>query len=139
MQPSKNHTYAALDVGDKRIGVALAKGESRLARPYKTLERSEGTIEELKAIIKREQVTELVVGLPRNMSGEETAQTAAIREFAEHLQTELGVYVNFQDETLTSVKAKEELENRGVAYNKRDVDALAATYILEDYLKEGVH
>ena len=128
-------TILALDVGAARIGLALAGRAARLASPYKTIAHTADSIEQLRAICEHEGVQELVIGLPRGMSGQETAQTTAVREYGEQLAAVLPVPIHWQDEALTSVKAEEELVRRGKPYQKADIDALAATYILEDYLR----
>ncbi len=127
-----NHILA-LDVGSKRIGLALASGIARLARPLTTLDADGDVIDQLARIITDEKVEQLVVGLPRNLDGQETAQTASVRSFTSQLE-QFKLPIHLQDEALTSHKAEAELAARGKAYNKADVDALAATYILEDYL-----
>lgn len=126
----------ALDVGSVRIGVALASGVAKLARPLTTLDATTFTLEQLASILSQEDVGTIVVGLPRGLDGQETNQTASVRTFADRLAA-LGLPVILQDEALTSHKAKIELEARGASYSKADVDALAATYILEDYLTSG--
>jgi putative Holliday junction resolvase len=126
----------ALDVGERRIGVAIASLEARLARPLTTLLHDDGLLAGLEKIIAEENVQLLVVGYPRNMSGDTTAQTRVIEEFTEELKRKLDLPVEYQDEALTSQKAETELEARGGTYQKGDIDALAATYILEDYLIE---
>lgn len=128
-------TILALDVGAARVGLALASRAARLAAPYKTIANTPDSIEQLRAICKQEDVKEIVIGLPRGMSGQETAQTAAVREYGAQVAAALPVSVAWQDETLTSVKAEDELTRRGRPYRKEDIDALAATYILEDYLR----
>jgi putative holliday junction resolvase len=125
----------ALDVGAKRIGVAIASSQARLARPMVTLENNQHTLEDIDKLIAAETVGEIVVGLPRNLDGEATGQTAETLEFSDQLRARFDIPVNFQDEALTSRKAEAELEQRGKPYNKEDIDALAATYILEDYLR----
>jgi putative Holliday junction resolvase len=122
----------ALDVGSKRIGLALASGVARIAQPLTTLDATGDVDGQLLAIIQREAVDVLVVGLPRGLDGQETAQTASVRGFATALQA-FNLPIHFQDEALTSHQAKTELAARGKDYAKGDVDALAATYILEDY------
>lgn len=131
-QPASN--FLGLDVGDRRIGLAVASSEARLPRPLGMIERTELTISRLKQIIEDEQIGLLVVGLPRNLAGETTNQTRAVEAFAADLEA-LNVPIVLQDESLTSVKAEEELKRRGKPYAKGDVDALAATYILDDYLR----
>lgn len=124
----------ALDVGEKRIGLALASPIAKLARAYKTLENSEQVWNQLVELIQREQVSTVVVGLPRNLSSNDTQQTKYVRNFAEKLQEKTGIEPVLQDEALTSRQAEAELRMRGDTYAKGDIDALAATYILEDYL-----
>lgn len=123
----------ALDVGGARIGVAVASSIARIAHPLTTLNYSETVVDEIGQIIKDEGVGILVVGLPRNLSGQETGQTASVQEFAKKLES-LGLPINFQDEAVTSAKAEAELQARGKPYTKADIDALAATYILDDFL-----
>jgi putative holliday junction resolvase len=128
----------ALDVGAKRIGVALADAEVRFANPLRTLEHSEDVFTEIAALIDEHNVTTVVVGLPRGLDGQATAQTQTVEVFIDDLKQHIQVPIVWQDEALTSVKAEAELaaRNKQGAYNKSDVDALAATYILEDYLNE---
>lgn len=132
----QRHTILALDVGEKRIGVAAADAEVRFAHPLTTLEYSDKLWRELAAIVKDQSVNLLVVGLPRGLQGQSTAQTARVEAFMEQLETEFGLPIQAQDEALTSVKAEAELNARRKPYAKGDIDALAATYILEDYLSE---
>ncbi len=124
----------ALDVGGTRIGLAVASTIARIAHPFLTILNSDTVIDDLRDVIKREAIDILVVGLPRNLEGQETAQTAVARAFAEQLAV-LGLPLHLQDEAATSVKAKAELESRGKPYLKGDIDALAATYILDDFLQ----
>jgi putative holliday junction resolvase len=130
-----NSAIVALDVGDKRIGVAVSIAHSRLARPLKTIVHSGAVWDELQDIFTQHNTHEVVVGLPRGLDGQETQQTKKVRDFVEQLGRTLHVQVHLQDEALTSVRAKEELEARGAAYDPTEIDALAATYILEDYLR----
>ena len=124
----------ALDVGGVRIGVAMADAELKFANPLTTLINNEAIWDALSALIQENQVQKVVVGLPRSLQGNETPQTQICREFAESLSERLQIAVALQDEAATSVKAEAELRSRGKHYEKADIDALAATYILEDYL-----
>jgi len=126
----------ALDVGSKRIGVAIASLSFRLPRPLCTLANDDQFFERLKGLIKTEAIGVLVVGLPRGLEGQETGQTTYVRDFVDQLKTHIELAVYFQDEALTSTRAEAELKARGKIYQKGDIDALAATYILEDYLIE---
>lgn len=136
MQASPQHHLLALDVGSKRIGVAIADAQTPFARPLTTLDQSAEVVADITDLVRQYQVAVVVVGLPRNLQGEPTKQTKAVEDFAASLGGYLSVPIAWQDEALTSVKAEDELAARGKAYNKSDVDALAATYILEDYIAE---
>ena len=126
----------ALDVGGKRVGVAMASLIARLPRRLTTLENNETLIPALQEIIEGENVGAIVVGLPRNLQGEHTAQTEQIEQFVAELKRELSLPIRFQDEALTSKKAEAELDAQGRNYQRGDIDSLAATYILEDFLSE---
>jgi len=126
----------ALDVGAKRIGVARASGDVRLAAPLTTIEHDDTVWRVLDTLIRSEQAATLVVGLPRGLDGQETEQTRQVREFIEVLKKHVSLPIVVRDEAVTSVHAEEELKRRGKPYGKGDIDALAATYILQDYLEE---
>ena len=129
----------ALDVGDKRIGVSVAAVGSQFPRPLMTLAHDETIFQQIQRLIDENSVKEVIVGLPRDMKGNETDQTRSVRAFASKLTAELGVTVHLQDEAATSLKAEAELRARGKPYEKYAIDALAATYILEDYLQGVKH
>jgi len=127
-----------LDIGAKRIGVAVADVQARLPRPLTTLENNGEIQGQIAQLVNDHQALVLVMGLPRGLEGQETAQTAAVRDFADALRPSLpaGLQLHWQDEALTSVKAEEELVPRGKPFKKGDIDALSATYILEDFLRD---
>lgn len=124
-----------LDVGERRVGVSLGDSIGRLASPLTTLEVDGLEIVRLQRLMLEHDVTDLVVGLPRNMSGEPTRQTELVRQFAELRLRGFGLPLHFQDESLTSVAAEQELEKRKKPFARGDVDSLAATYILQDYME----
>lgn len=126
----------ALDVGDRRIGVAVANAQARIASPLTTLIRGESTTHDIQALIDEHDAMALVVGLPRGLDGQHTKQTVAVEEFKSSLEHSLTVPVYWQDEALTSRQAESELKSRGRAYKKEDIDALSATYILEDFMRD---
>ena len=135
MQTTTPSTILALDVGERRVGVARASTMARLASPLVTLERGADTLKAITEIVQTESVSRIVVGLPRGLQGQSTPQTAAVAAFGKELET-LGLPLHWQDEALTSRKAEAELESRGKPYNKGDIDALSAVYILEDFLRD---
>lgn len=124
----------ALDVGSRRIGVALAHPTARLAQPLLTLERSDTTIDDIKKLISEHQVSAIAVGLPRSLDGNITQQTRDTIVFIKLLRATIKIPVFEQDEALTSRQAEAELIQRAKPYTKADIDALAATYILQDFL-----
>lgn len=133
---SSNGSILAVDAGEKRVGLAVASRVARLPRPLITLPNNSEFINKLTTIIEAENVDLIVVGLPQGLySGQDTAQTKWVRGFAEKLQQDIKVSIVLHDEALSSDFAKNELVDRGKAYAKVDVDALAATYILDDYMK----
>jgi len=131
-----SQSILALDYGEKRIGLALADTQARLPHPAGVIQTTETACGDIAVFIKENSASAVVIGLPRGLDGQETAQTALVRAFAQELATYTTIPQYFQDEALTSLKAHEELQNKGVRYTKEDVDALAATYILSDFLSE---
>lgn len=125
----------ALDIGGRRIGVAKGDTILRIAHPYRTVLVVDGSeLSELQAIVKEVEPETIVVGFPRNQSGEQTAQTETVQAFAEQLK-QFGVDTVFQDESLTSVIAEQRLREAGKPYTKEMIDAEAAAIILQDYLE----
>lgn len=126
----------ALDVGEKRIGLALASFVARIASPYDTVSNDQNIWQTLRDIIAKENITQLVVGLPRGLDGQSTGQTQYVETFAHTLAAEVGLPLHLEDEAVTSRQAEAELAARGKQFNRGDIDALAAVYILDDYLNE---
>lgn len=125
----------SLDVGTKRIGVATADTIVPIALPLETIEVDGQEITRILAMAKARNVETIVVGYPRNQSGEATDQTGYAEAFAKKLQPQLAIV--FQDESLTSVMAEERLKADGKPYGKGDIDAMAAAIILQDYLEQN--
>jgi len=125
-----------VDYGSKRVGLALANLESRLPNPYMTIENN-NLYDNIQNIINTNNVSILVIGYPRNLNGDKTKQTIEVEEFIATLKKQINTEIHTQDEALTSVKAEKELKSQKKQYNKEDVDALAATFILEDWLKDN--
>ena len=137
---TQNHlpsTLLALDVGERRIGVAVASLQARVASPLMTLQRSDSTFHDIQALIDEHAAAALVVGLPRGLDGQHTAQTVAVEEFKADLERVITVPVHWQDEALTSQNAETELRSRGRPYKKDEIDALSATYILDDFMYDN--
>ncbi|OGL22190.1 Holliday junction resolvase [Candidatus Saccharibacteria bacterium RIFCSPHIGHO2_01_FULL_45_15] len=124
----------ALDVGEKRIGVAAASGSIRIAVSLDTIEVDGSEVDQIARIIADEKTDILVIGYPRNQSGEATAQTQFVEDFATRLNGMVAT-IEYQDESLTSVMAENQLKADGRPYGKGDIDARAAAIILQDYME----
>lgn len=122
--------YIGIDVGHKRVGLALGNDETKLARPFKTVAPSEVA----KVIADEGPFAAVVVGRPRNLAGADTPQTLAVLRYADDVLGKLGIEPVFQDEAATSAVAEERLKESGKPYVKGDIDAEAASIILQDYL-----
>lgn len=124
-------TLLGVDWGQQRVGLATGNTFAKQASPLPAVS-TEKALERIRELLDNETTQLLVMGLPRGLDGKETAQTAAVRRVAENLQSELQCELAFQDETLSTVEAVK-LQNR---YKGADLDSLAATIILQDYLNK---
>jgi putative Holliday junction resolvase len=129
----KIQEFLGVDVGDKRVGIALGNTAARIAHPLKTVDASQA-IEELTSLAESYSVAGIVVGLPRGMQGNETAQTQKVRHWADQAKLHLNQPLFWQDETLTSVAAQSE---RASKKRPLDIDAEAAALILQDFLNSN--
>ena len=127
-----------LDVGTKRIGVALSDGLFITSQGLETIHRQtlDKDLETIKNVIKENDVGEVVVGLPLNMNGTYSQKTKEVVEFADNLYKTIGIPVKTWDERLTTVQAKRVLLEADVSRRKRrqTADRLAAQIILQGYL-----
>ena len=126
--------YLALDIGDKRVGIAIANNVAKLANPLTTIYRSDNFINDIQKLVDENEVSVVIIGLPRSLNGNETSQTKLTREIAADIKDLIKLPIYFIDEALSSVRAEEALKLKNKSYQKEDVDALAASYILEDFL-----
>lgn len=132
-----------LDVGTKRIGIAVSDGLGITAQAVETLvcstpEEDDNRITELVA---KYQVTKLVVGIPYNMNGSEGPQAAKVREVIERLKTKLTLPIDEWDERLSTVAAERVLLQADMSREKRRkvIDKVAAVIILQGYLDSLHH
>ena len=127
--------YLGLDIGTKRIGVAVADDVVKIAVPLETLEMDESTIRaSIARLVTQHDIETIVLGYPRNQSGEATKQTEYVEKIAGLLK-DIDAAIVFQDESLSSVTAEHRLASRTKQYSKADIDAEAAAIILQDYLE----
>ena len=126
-----------IDPGDARIGVARSDPSGYLATPVETVPRGAGDLERIAAILLEEEAVEVVVGLPRSLSGREGPAAVKVREFSDLLARRVApVPVRLCDERLTTVTAENQLRERGRKGSKRRavVDQAAAVVILQHAL-----
>ena len=126
-----------IDPGDARIGVARSDPTGFLATPLETVRRGKGDLARLARLVRDEEAVEVVVGLPRSLSGGEGPAAVRTREFAVRLATRIApVVVRLQDERLTTVSAEAMLRDRGKkgAERRAVVDEVAAVLILQHAL-----
>lgn len=122
----------ALDVGDARVGVAIASTIARLPRPLDILQNEPAITDKIKQLAAEQNVKTIVVGLPRNMAGEETKQSRISRQFAKELAESTGLSVVLSDESLSSKRAEQ--YGAGQRRPGEHLDDIAACFILEEYL-----
>lgn len=128
----------ALDVGGRRIGVAVSDPLNVIARALTVVQRKtdESAIAQIKRLIDGQNVSQLVIGFPRSLSGDIGPQAKAVEAFAERLEAAIGVPIEMWDERLSTVTAARLLRERGQSAReqKETIDATAAAVILQDYL-----
>lgn len=129
----------ALDVGDKRIGVALSDPSGWLASPLMAIKRTSSIEEDITSILalaKENSVEEIVVGIPRSLAGGSSLQTRATERFYRGLAARSAVPVRKWDERFSTVEAERKLKEVGVEPSRERgrVDAAAAAVILQSYL-----
>lgn len=131
----------ALDLGKKRIGLAISDGLGITAQGLPTLGRrnKRTDLAVLGALIRERAVTQILMGNPLHMSGATGRQSEWAREFAEALEKHTGVPVKMWDERLTTVEASRVLRQSGIGIEKRAaaVDRLSAVILLQSYLDSG--
>jgi len=129
---------AALDLGKRRIGIAIADNEGLAVHPIGALERRSVVrdLELIRARFVEFEVTHVIVGLPLNMDGTSGPAARAAQAFADRLRDSCGLPVDLFDERLTSFEAEERLRELSGkrARDKGTIDAVAASIILESWL-----
>lgn len=130
-----------VDYGERRVGLALSDPLAMIAGPLPTLARRKGKrppVAAVARIARDHEVAEIVVGLPLDLSGEETDWTREVREFGDRLAERTGLPVAYRDERMTSVRAERAVRSLGLPRARREekerVDAAAAVLILQAYL-----
>ncbi|MGN6033056.1 MAG: Holliday junction resolvase RuvX [Thermomicrobiales bacterium] len=125
-----------LDLGERRIGVAISDELGMIASPLTMVPRQGPVVKDVLALIERYGIVRVIVGMPTSLSGREGPQAASIRAYAESIRAELGVPLDYWDERMTTSIAEQHLIASGVRRDKRkqQVDAMAAAVMLQGYL-----
>ena len=130
-----------IDLGTKRVGLALSDSSNIIASPFKTLTfiDNDDLVSKLSDIINDNNVKTIILGLPLNMSGVDTEQTKKVRTFKASL-AKLNIPILYEDERLSSVSAKKSLvmQNVKTGHNKAEIDRTAAAIILQQFLDKKV-
>ncbi len=127
-----------LDIGTKRIGIALSDPLLITSQPFQTIERTpeKKALETIESIVKEYNVNKIVAGLPLMMNGDFGLQAQDCKDFGEKVSQKTKIDVIFIDERLTSFQAEEILKAQKAKYTKDKglVDKIAASIILKEYL-----
>ena len=133
--------YMALDIGDRRIGVALSDPLQILASPLQTIVRTsdESALLEITKLVDKHGVEKLIIGMPYSLDGTIGPQAEKVLSFKDKVSTQLNIEIVLQDERLSSVTADMKLkETRKKSARLKDkIDAAAAAVILQSYLDES--
>ena len=129
----------AIDLGEKRIGIALSDPLRMVAKGHSVIKRKSRREDfaRYQQIIREQAITLVVMGLPVPLSGVEGSKAAWVRDYTADLQTHLTIPIVLWDEALTTKRAQASLRAQGRKLKKikQRVDAVAAAFILQDYLE----
>lgn len=127
-----------LDIGGKRIGVAISDEMGSIASPLTMIDAHGNVTRELDQLIRQYGIARVVVGLPIGLSGREGPQAQEVRSVADALAESLGIDFVYSDERLSSAVAEQALISQGTRREKRKqhIDAMAAAVILQGYLDQ---
>ena len=128
-----------IDLGEKRIGVAISDSDGRVATPYETVARSGSRDQDhrlIRAIVEEVEAEILVVGLPLSLDGDEGKAALNARKEAELLQQVVAIPLAMHDERLTTVEAERMLQEQGLdaVHRRKIVDKVAASIILQAWM-----
>ena len=127
-----------IDYGDVRVGLALSDLTQTIAKPFRTInyKNLDDLLNQLETIIIENEVCKLVVGIPYNMKGENTKQTLQVKEFIDFLESNSSYDVSLIDERLSSIEAEKTMHKMNIktGHNKAEIDKIAASVILQEYL-----
>ena len=128
----------ALDIGERRIGVALSDPMHIIASPHSIIDRkiTPDYMDEIQKLISEQEVEALVIGLPLTLRNNVSQQTQKVQLIIKELNTELTLPIHTVDERLSSVSAENALKLKGIktGHNKGEIDKTAAAIFLQEFL-----
>ncbi len=129
----------ALDIGEKTIGIALSDENGTMALPGRTIQRGDSkrkAASDVRDIVQKNGVGEIVVGLPLMMDGSEGIQVEKVKDFVATLRNYIRIPIHYQDERLSTLEAERPMMAMGMARKERKerVDSMAASLFLQTYL-----
>lgn len=131
----------AIDIGEKRIGIAVSDALSIIAQGLETIQRknAEDTLNKIKDLIKKYKVSKIIVGMPLNMDGTKGPSAETIEGYVAILKKETGVDIGMVDERLTTAQGERILLDADLSRKKRknSIDKIAAQLILQTYLDQN--
>jgi len=129
----------ALDIGDRRVGVAVSDPMGMLARTLAVIKRNGRDYQAIADLVQELGVERIVAGFPRNMDGSVGEQARKVESYVAGLREHVGVPIEFWDERLSSVEAERLMIKAGRSARERRerIDAVAAAVILQEYLDAG--
>ncbi len=125
--------YIAFDYGSQRIGIAIGGGTLGRPKPLTIITNDKAAMSTIQTLIKEHRPTKIIVGIPHNLDGEETQQSLECRHFARQLEV-FNKSVVLYDESLSTERAEHRLGKLPLRKKKRQLDAVSAQIILEDYI-----
>jgi len=128
----------ALDVGERRIGIAVSDPLKIIASPLTIIDRkiTPDYTKEIKQLVLKNNIEKLVIGIPKTLKNTESIQTKIVIEFIQELQKNVDIPIETVDERLSSVSAQKSLVEQGIktGHNKGKIDETAAAIFLQEYL-----
>lgn len=120
--------FLGIDYGNKRVGLAVADSEMKIATPLGVISNKSDAylIEEIKKVLQDKNISYIVVGMPLNLSGKETRQTMKVEDFVLRMRKETNIEIYFENEIFSSALAKR--------FNTKKIDEAAAAVILQSYI-----
>jgi len=137
---NSNMRFLGIDYGNKRIGISISDKSNTIANPFSTIINTgfNNVLNQIVEIIEKEQVTDIVIGLPLSFNFDNTAQTDLTQKFVDFINEKLyNINVHIENEILSTKEAENRLDN--LADKNSVIDQTASSLILQSYLDKNKH